>query len=257
MKKHYYLWLSILFAISGCSQLNKNKDVLFQVSTVNALLAGVYDGELSFGELMQQGDFGIGTFNWLDGEMIALDGYFYQLKSDGRAYPVANTLKTPFAAVTFFEADKSIFLDKSLDYDELQQYLDGLWPTRNIFYAIKITGVFDYIKTRSVPKQEKPYPQLAEVARQQPTFEFNNTEGVLVGYRLPAYMKGINVAGYHFHFIDKDRSAGGHLLKCRLKDVRIEVDYTSELHMLLPEGGEFYKADLTRDKQAELKTIER
>ncbi len=256
MKKHCYLWITIL-ALSGCLQLPKNKDVLFQASTINALLEGVYDGELSYRELMQRGDFGIGTFNGLDGEMLAVDGGFYQIKSDGKAYPVDGALKTPFAAVTFFEADKAIVLDQPLDYDALQQYLDSLWATKNIFYAIKITGVFDYIKTRSVPRQEKPYPPLVEVARQQPTFEFHNTAGVLVGYRLPAYMKGVNVSGYHFHFINKDRTAGGHVLECRLKGVMVEVDYTLELHMLLPEGGEFYKADLSKDKQKELKSIER
>ena len=68
--------------VSGCAHVQKN-DVVFQSSTINALLKGVYDGEVSFGELKRNGDFGIGTFNALDGEMIGLDGTFYQIKVDG------------------------------------------------------------------------------------------------------------------------------------------------------------------------------
>lgn len=49
-------------------------DILYQVSTINALLEGIYDGDTSYGELKQHGDFGIGTFSGLDGGMIELDG---------------------------------------------------------------------------------------------------------------------------------------------------------------------------------------
>ena len=47
-----------------------NRETLSQVSTINALLAGVYDGILTVGELKGYGDFGIGTFEGLDGEMV-------------------------------------------------------------------------------------------------------------------------------------------------------------------------------------------
>lgn len=49
---------------------------IFQLSTINALLEGVFDGNMSYGQLKQHGDFGIGTFNGLDGEMIAFDAAF-------------------------------------------------------------------------------------------------------------------------------------------------------------------------------------
>ncbi|MCA1738575.1 MAG: acetolactate decarboxylase, partial [Actinobacteria bacterium] len=38
------------------------------------MLDGNYDGELTFAELGARGDFGLGTFDALDGEMIGLDG---------------------------------------------------------------------------------------------------------------------------------------------------------------------------------------
>ena len=247
----------LISAMCGCSHLQKNDDVLFQTSTINALLEGVYDGEITFRELGQHGDFGIGTFNGLDGEMIGLDGSFYQVKADGVAYPVDDSMKTPFAVVTFFESDRSVLLDKTVDYKQLEQYLDSLLPTKSIFYAIRITGTFEYIKTRSVPRQKKPYPRLVEVVKNQPTFELSDVEGTMVGFRCPVYVEGINVPGYHIHFITSDRESGGHLLECRMKDVKIEIDYTSRFYMVLPESGEFHEVDLTKDKQAELEKIEK
>ena len=228
---------SLVIAISGCSCLQENKDVLFQVSTMNAILERDYDGEITYKELRQHGDFGIGTFNGLDGELFALEGKFYQIKADGMAYPVDDSMKTPFAVVTFFEPDKSVLLDETFDYKQLQQYLDNLLPTKDIFYAIKIEGTFKYIKARNIPRQNKPYPQFSEVVKSQLIFEFHNVEGTMVGFWCPAYLEEINVPGYHLHFITKDKKTGGHLLECQVQDVKIEIDYTPEFHVALSESG--------------------
>lgn len=228
---------SLVIAISGCSCLQENKDVLFQTSTMNAIFKGVYDGEITYKELRQHGDFGIGTFNGLDGELFALEGKFYRIKADGMAYPVDDSMKTPFAVVTFFEPDKSVLLDETFDYKQLQQYLDNLLPTKDIFYAIKIEGTFKYIKARNIPRQNKPYPQFSEVVKSQLIFEFHNVEGTMVGFWCPAYLEEINVPGYHLHFITKDKKTGGHLLECQVQNVKIEIDYTPEFHMALSESG--------------------
>jgi len=228
---------TLAVAASGCLRLQENKDVLFQVSTMSAIMEGVYDGEITYKELKRHGDFGIGTFDGLDGEMFALEGKFYQIRADGLVYPVVDSMKTPFAAVTFFEPDKSVFLDKHSDYKQLAQYIDNLLSTKGIFYAVKIEGPFKYIKARNIPRQNKPYPRFDEVVKKQQTFEFHNMEGTIVGFRCPAYVEGISVPGYHLHFITKDRKAGGHLLECRMENVRIELDYTPEFHMALPERG--------------------
>ena len=235
----------------------EHEDVLFQTSTINALLEGIYDGEMTCQRLKQYGDLGIGTFNDLDGEMIGLEGKFYQIKADGKAYLAEGSMRTPFAVVTFFESDKAVLLDKSLDYGQLKPYVDSVLPTKNIFYALRIEGSFDYVKTRSVPRQNKPYPPLVEVVKNQPTFEFHNLKGTIVGFRCPGYVKGINVPGYHLHFISEDRKIGGHLLECRVRNVRIGIDYTSEFHLTLPESAEFYKGYLEGEKGQELEKVER
>ena len=254
--KHLALIILFVVAISGYSYPQENEDVLFQASTINALLEGVYDGEITYGELEQYGDFGIGTFNSLDGEMIGLEGKFYQIKSDGIAYPVDDSMRTPFAAVTFFEADKIVLSDRALDQKQLEQYLDDLLPTNNIFYAVKIEGIFKYIKARSVPRQSKPYPPLVEAVKNQSIFEFHNVKGTIAGFRCPVYVEGINVPGYHLHFVTEDRKAGGHLLECQVQNIGIEIDYTSEFHMVLPENAEFYAVNLEEEKQQELERVE-
>ena len=62
--------------------------VLFQASTIGALLDGAYEGDLNFAELAEHGDLGLGTLNGLDGEMIALDGRFYRADIEGLIHPV-------------------------------------------------------------------------------------------------------------------------------------------------------------------------
>ncbi|OGW37194.1 MAG: alpha-acetolactate decarboxylase [Nitrospirae bacterium RBG_13_39_12] len=260
MKFYCHILSAALFAIAlaGCLyHQNIEKDVLFQTSTINALLEGVYDGDTAYKEIEKHGDFGIGTFNALDGEMIGLDGIFYQIKSDGIAYLVDDSMKSPFAVVTFFEPDKTLLIDKSIDYNQLEEYLDNLIPTKNIFYAIKFEGLFSYIKVRSAPRQNKPYPPLVDAVKDQTVFEFYNVRGMIVGFRLPDYMKGLNVPGYHFHFITEDRKAGGHLLECIIQNATAELDYTTGLYMVLPEHDAFYRTDLSEDRQKELENIER
>ena len=135
--------------------------------------------------------------------------------------------------------------------------MDSLLPTTNIPYALKIEGLFRHVQTRSVPRQTKPYPKLVEVVKNQPTFEFENVRGILVGFRLPEYMKGINVTGYHLHFLTEDKTGGGHLLECQIQNATLEIDYTSAFHMVLPTAGAFYEADVAQDKEEELEKVEK
>lgn len=250
-----------LMVLSGCSvpqESRESKDVLFQTSTINALLAGVYDGDMTFRTLRQHGDFGLGTVNALDGEMIGIGGEFYQIKTDGKAYLIPDTMMTPFAEVTFFNPDTTLRLTDTVEnYDQLKSYLNRLLSVKNIFYAIKIEGVFSYVKTRSVPSQKKPYPLLVNVVKHQATFEFHQTKGTMVGFWCPAYMKGINVPGYHFHFITADRKAGGHVLACSIQNVTVKIDPISSFYMVLPQSRAFDKIDLSGGKQKELEKVEK
>ena len=249
------LFSIVFLAIVPCVQCAED-DILFQVSTIDALLQGVFEGFFTVEDLKTHGDFGIGTFDSLEGEMVALDGEYYQIKADGVAYPVKNNSTSPFATVTYFETDETATVLGASNFTEFGSQLDKQFPSRNVFYALKIDGTFPYIKTRSVPKQEKPFPRLADAVESQSVFELHNVTGTVVGIWAPEFSKGLNVPGYHLHFITADRTAGGHILDLQIDRAEVEVDITSGFTMELPTKGDFYRIDLTQDLQSELLKIE-
>ncbi len=235
---------------------NQDREVLFQVSTINALLLSVYDGILPVADLKERGDFGIGTFDRLEGEMVVVDGECYQVKVDGVAYVVPNNATTPFATVTFFDPDETVLIETA-NFSEFKEILETSFPSENIFYAIRIDGTFPYVKTRSVPAQEKPYPLLVDAVANQTVFKFENASGTVVGFWSPEFVDGINVPGYHLHFITDDRKAGGHILDLRVEGAEVELDLTPNIFMALPTAGDFFNIDLTGDLTADLEKVEK
>lgn len=256
--KMYLLLLIIAFTLFSDrgSIAEEKSEILFQTSIVDALVQGDYDGNITFGEIKENGDFGLGTLNHLDGELIGLDGVFYQVKSDGSVHIVTDDMKTPFAAVTFFESDHSEAVNKPLDCKEFEKYVLSTLPTQNIYYAIKVKGDFSYVKARSVPEQEKPYPPLTEVAKEEAIFEFKDINGTFVGYWLPEYLKDINVSGFHFHFLSEDKESGGHVLDCNIKNVEVEIDYMRNIDISLPDRKSFDTVNLTKTNNKAVKEVE-
>ncbi len=233
------------------------KGACYQYSTIGALMRGLYDGTLTLGELKRHGDTGIGTVDKLDGEMVLLDGKAYQVRSDGRVLPVPDTMRTPFATVTTFRADQSADIEEPMDLDELERRLDELAPNRNGFAAFRITGRFAYVKTRSVPGQKKPYPPLADVAKQQSVFELREVRGTLVGFRTPDYVTALNVPGYHLHFLTEDRRSGGHVMAVQLTSGRAEAQQCATSTVETPRDPDFHDLDLRDDKRADLLRVEK
>ena len=261
MNKHCLTALALLIAslisVAGCSPATQvDRDTIFQTSTIGALMKGIYEGQMTLGELRPHGDFGLGTFEALDGEMVELDGKFYQVKLDGSVHAVPDGMKTPFAAVTFFDNDKAVNLDRQLDLNGLQSFIDTLLPGVNLFYAVRIDGKFSYMKTRSVPAQIQPYPLLADAVKGQQVLEFKDVEGTMIGFRCPPYIEGVNVPGYHFHFLDKDRKQGGHVLDCTASGVKIVIDKTAGMIMALPDTPGFNQLNLGAGTPEGLKQVE-
>jgi acetolactate decarboxylase len=252
----YATVIPVVLFYAAISLAGDGEDKIFQTSTIDALMNGVYDGNYTFGELKRKGDFGLGTLNDLDGEMIELDGVFYQIRSDGKVYVPPDAAKTPFAAVTFFKPDNSITLRKPLTCKELESYIQTLLPSKNIFYALKIEGSFDYVKTRSVPRQERPFPPLTEVVKHESFFELKRVKGTMVGFWFPEYMKDLSTTGFHLHFLSEDKKAGGHVLRCIANDVSIGIDYKRDINISLPETKDFYNADLIKTSANAVNEVE-
>ena len=133
---------------------------LFQVSTLNALVAGDYEGHATLAELMKHGDFGLGTIEPLDGELAILDGVAYQIAYNGTVRVLPGSTRTPFASAAFFKPDRTTPLDRIPTLGEMERRLDASLPSPNFFYALRVDGRFSFVKTRSVPRQSRPYPPL-------------------------------------------------------------------------------------------------
>jgi acetolactate decarboxylase len=231
--------------------LGLRQHTLFQVSTSGALVQGVYEKAVSSKFLLNYGDFGLGTFENLDGEMVVLDGAIYQARSDGKVLNVVDDVGTPFAVVTHFSADQDHAVEDASTLEQITEICDEYRDSENLFYAIRIDGRFAHIHTRAMAATLDGLP-LAKAAAIQPEFEFTDVEGTLVGIWAPQFSKALNIAGYHFHFLSEDRTKGGHLLECSGKNLRVRVERLNDFHLSLPESEEFLRADLTKDTSKDL-----
>ena len=210
------------------------RDTLYQVSAFNVFSAGNFEGNTTYAELAIHGDFGIGTLNDLDGEMIAFNGKFYQIPTDDPPREIGSTEKTPYATVTFFDSDQTFQVANVSSYLQLTEDINSTLPNFNAIYGIKVHGFFEFAQTRSVPIQTKPYPNLSEAVKNQTVFDLNGVEGTLAGFFFPNSMNGVDFAGYHLHFLTDDHTAGGHLLECSIINATIEIDQTNNYHLLIP-----------------------
>ncbi|VEB97967.1 Alpha-acetolactate decarboxylase precursor [Cedecea lapagei] len=233
------------------------ENMIYQTSLMSALLSGVYEGETTMADLLKHGDFGLGTFNELDGEMIAFNSNVYQLRSDGSARAASPQQKTPFAVMTWFKPQYRLRIDSLTSRQKLHEIIDAKIPSDNLFCALRIDGRFHHAHTRTVPRQKPPYRAMTDVLDDQPVFRFNGRDGVLVGFRTPQHMQGINVAGYHEHFITDDRQGGGHLLDYQLEQGVLTFGEIHKLMIDLPADSAFLNADLHPDNlDAAIRAVE-
>ncbi len=220
---------------------NPEQDLLFQTSTFEGLTQENYRGALSVKTLLSRGNIGLGTFHNLDGEGIVLGQSYYQITDDGTSQGhvrrAPEELTTPFAAVTRFEPDQIIRLQGSFSFDQLGEELKKRFPKEhqeNIPYTFRITGTFSGVKTRSFRKQSEPYPPFEKVLENQKVFEFQNVKGTMVGFWSPDYMDGIQLKGFHFHFLTENHDGGSHVLEFQTspaQEMKIEVDNTCNLYI--------------------------
>lgn len=203
---------------------------IYLCAPINALLEGLYEEKIPFTEIKKHGDFGLGTFDNLEGEMLMLDGNIYQMTAGGRVAEVDDQALTPYACVTFYQPLTHDELQEELDYAEFLPWLQTLLPSPNIFYAIRIEGTFRHV----------------EVMSEQQAVEYDDIEGTLAGFYTPAYLSSLSAAGLHLLFLSADRRHGGHLLSCRSGKVRASVQFINILEMALPMSFDY----LTWDFQA-------
>lgn len=216
------------------------RDVMFQVVHLQSLLDGNYDGVYPISNLKKYGDFGLGTFDKINGEMIVLDGIVYQALGDGNIMVANDNELIPFANISYFDNDEQVILEKDMSEKDVETFLNQKLSEKNFqnkMCLVRIDGTFSNMLVRSeLAQNEKPYKPLTEVlATDERQFTYENISGVLVAMYFPQTMEKLNATGWHFHFISNDKSKGGHVLSFSMQQsANCILDYTNEFQMILP-----------------------
>ena len=221
-----------VFVIFSQQTQSQNHDVFFQASSLDSLVKGSYEGKITVHDLLNQGDFGLGAVEYMDGELVCLDEKCYRITTDGMAHELSPESKIAFASVVFFQSNKTFDISQQQNFTELQKYLDDKLMDKNDIFAIKIDGFFSDITTRTVQKQDRLYVPLSKVIANQTITHLLNVRGTLVGFYVPDYMKEINVAKYHFHFLTENKEFGGHVLDFNIKNGTAHISKIDEVHIV-------------------------
>ena len=248
---------SVDFLVSAAlsEYLNSHDHRMYQISTSSALVEGVDKGAVSSRMLLEHGDFGLGTFENFDGEMVIIDGAIYQVQGDGSVTHRGDDFQIPFAIVTRFQEDGDFESGVISCLKDLERACDPHRESGNLFYALRLEGHFEEIHARAVGGLA-PGTRLVDAAKAQSEFHFGNIEGTLVGFWSPEYSSSFNVPGYHFHFISKDRTKGGHVLECSARSLRVGLQMLFEYDVHLPDTASFLTTDLSKDPAAALAKVE-
>lgn len=221
---------------------------VYQFSILNALMDGICEHGIPVSKILTKGNQGLGTFVYMDGELVMLDGKVYQLQPGGKARVVDHDEQIPFAMTTQYVPQKVLEHVDFANKESFNQIMtDALPNTENQFISYRIEGFFPWMRVRTVRGQEYKGQRLAELAAKQSVDEYEDIEGTIVGFRSPKSWQGFSVAGQHLHFLSKDRSKGGHVLEITAKQVKLGLAVCSNVHVELPTSDEYNKATLKLD----------
>ncbi len=235
------LWLAAALSALGASVLCLSAETctaqdtreIYQVSSREAMAAGRFDGGPTIATLKKHGDFGLGTFDGFDGELILVDGKVYQAKVDAPPTIAGDSVHTPFALVTFFKPSQTMGVHDKTDLAGLEQLILAAMPSKKIYSAVRLTGKFTSIKARSVPAQSRPYPTLVRALEQEHVFTLRETEATMVGFWSPPAMAEMSGGGLHLHFISADGKHGGHVLSCEFTQLKVEIEPIRHIEIVL------------------------
>ena len=233
---------------------------LYQVSTLQALALGYSRAVISAGDLLQKGDAGLGTFEDVNGEMIVMEGKCYRADQDGNVTEVPKETGVPFAAVAKFHGGQQFPLNNMPDITSLKEELTKKIEENfglNSMHIVRIDGYFKKVDARSEAPYRSQHIPLKEILNHtQKAFLFEDIRGSLIGVYFPDYMDGINMPGWHLHFLSEDRAKGGHTFDVYLQEGTAAIDKISSIIIDLPTEAAFDTYSLKQDLQEEIKSVE-
>lgn len=229
----------------------------FQAGVLIGFLQGIYDGDVTFEQLAKKGDFGLGAVNGVDGEMVAVDGIFYRIDAEGNAAPISPHTYTNFSVVSTFQTVQPILLQNINSLADMNKALDQHIISPNLFYMIRIEVELEWIHLRSECPQPRPYRPLAETLPElERNFKLQPSKGTLVVSRCPHYSMAFNVPGYHYHYINTEKTTGGHVADFKIKTAQVMINPLYHFEMVLFNTPEFANIHLDVDIEDALKKVE-
>ncbi|MDP3209597.1 MAG: acetolactate decarboxylase [Rhodoglobus sp.] len=229
---------------------------IHQFSFVDALVAGLYEGAFAASDVLGQSDHGLGCGEALDGEIVVLDGTAFVCRDDGTVQRLDASAPIPFAEMVRFEPTHVERIE-DMDARALELRIDELVPSRNLFYAVRVDGAFDRMTVREAARQQQPYRGLAQAVADQHEDSASSTVGSVFGFRGPEVFQGLSVADWHLHYLDDERTLGGHVMNFRLRSGSLAIQALSEFTVHLPEVDSYLDAALDHhDSDAAIRQAE-
>lgn len=226
---------------------------IHQYSTMDALMLGRYQKAVSVKDALKSGNLGVGTFEGMYGEALIIDGKCYNGVPGGKVVEAKPEDSLAFCTVGEFSMAGTLFQvndvkslqELKIDADEVRKAETG---SDNYPCLCRIDGKFTSVRVRACEKQEEPYKPLGEVSKSQVESEIGNIEGTLIGIWFPEWCNRFNLAGWHFHFISKDRQTfGGHCLECSLSSGLIGTKKELSVQIEMPDDESFAGLNLNQD----------
>ena len=226
----------ILLTMLIISNINyaQNRADLYQVGTFAAVLNGAVHGDVSYQLLKQKGNFGLGTFNGITGEMVAYQGQFYQIGERGITVAVADEIQTPYAQVIQFKPTVGFPLTNINNFKQLVNCLLPALKNQNIAYAIHVQGKIDYLKLRGRTPRKPGEP----IPKETP-YEAENVQGDMIGFYFPEHLLSWTAPGLHLHFLSEDKQNSGHVIDVQFTAAQVELQPVANLKLHIPDTVEY------------------
>lgn len=209
-------------------------EVVHQLQLAHVLLDGEYQGVATLAEVLSEGNFGLGTVDHLDGEMVIVDGEPWQIDWHGRAHLLPLSTRTPFAVVASMHPVRRIEIEDA-GWEEVATTIEQLIDDPSAVVLVRLEGIFTSALMRSVPPQTPPYRPFNEVAsHDEVRWTVAPFAGVLVGFRFPDLTPGATIAGLHLHGLDDQRTTGGHVHDFHVDNAVLTLGVSHDVTAHLP-----------------------
>ncbi|MEE3449813.1 MAG: acetolactate decarboxylase [Acutalibacteraceae bacterium] len=237
-----------------------NNVKMYQISTLQALAMGHTRSVIDVAELKKHGNTGLGTYEGVNGEMIVVDGQCFRAKDNGSVVPADDDMGVPFASICNFAGSIHFDIKEMCSIEDVKTLLNikieelfGL----NSMHMVKIDGEFDEIDARSEEEYHAIHVSLKDMLQKtQRSFRFDRLSGTLVCVYYPDFMDGINVSGWHIHFISDDRQKGGHVFELKMTSGHAQLDKISTIEIKLPTDPVFDTYSLKEASDDDIKKVE-